>query len=330
MSDGIDRMSAVDAPGAPVAEPPVAPPPPAAPMPPPVEVAYAPQPSAAGADPDARSRTFKQAAIGGILALLLLVIGFFGYLLWITPMLQSSSQSDLLTAFRQSLVLDDTPQLVTPPDGKPLGVLQIPDLGVTQVMVQGISSSDTKLGPGHDPSTPAPGQAGNALIVGRRTTYGASFQKLADVRPGMAIFVVTRQGRFEYIVDSHSMTTFGDPTVAKQVAGTNEMTMITAGPGIRPSTEQVVRAKLRGEGLQAPGPLPSPPAGQRPGQSTGESNWGWILLWGQALVLTLVGAWYLYRRGWSAAVTYLLTTPLLLTFAFLFYGAVDTLLPPTL
>ena len=38
----------------------------------------------------------------------------------------------------------------------------------------------------------------------------------------------------------------------------------------------------------------------------------------------------LYRRRFSPAVTYLLTTPILIALAYLFYGALATLLPPSL
>jgi len=108
------------------------------------------------------------------------------------------------------------------------------------------------------------------------------------------------------------------------------LTLVTADRALRPSTEQVVVATLRGEGIQAPGPLPLPPASQQPGKTTHLGGWQWILLWGQLFLATIIGACYLYRLGWSAAVTYLLTTPLLMMFGFLFFSAIDSLVPPTL
>jgi hypothetical protein len=89
-------------------------------------------------------------------------------------------------------------------------------------------------------------------------------------------------------------------------------------------------ATLHGQGIQAPGPLPVPPAGQQPGKTTQLGGWQWILLWGQLYLATIIGTCYLYLRRWSTAVTYLLTTPLLLTFGFLFFSALSSLLPPTL
>jgi sortase A len=277
-------------------------------------------------------RLLRQIAIGTVIGLLALIAAFVAFELWVTPMLQSRNQSALLTQFKRSLVLDDTPQLVTPPNGQPVGVIEIPDIGVEQVIVQGISSDDTKLGPGHDPTTPAPGQAGNAVVVGRSTTYGAPFSRIAELQPGRPIYVVTRQGKFTYLIVSHRNATFGTPSIRTAPSGASLLTLVTADTGnnpVRPTGENVVVARLAGPGLQAPGPLPLPAPGTRPGQTQLLSGWQWILLWGQLLIVTAIGAWYLYRRGWSASVTYLLTTPLILAFAFLFFGSVDSLLPPT-
>jgi hypothetical protein len=117
------------------------------------------------------------------------------------------------------------------------------------------------------------------------------------------------------------------------VAATTDdrMTLITSASAYRPGNELVVVAKLQGKGLQAPGPLPLRPLGEQPGRSTlMNGRWGAILLWGELFALTLAVTLYLYRRRWNPAVTYLLTTPILITLAVLFFRAVDTLLPPTL
>ena len=45
--------------------------------------------------------------------------------------------------------------------------LQIPTIGLTQVIVKETSSDDLASGPGHLPTTPLPGQAGNSRICGR-------------------------------------------------------------------------------------------------------------------------------------------------------------------
>jgi sortase A len=294
---------------------------------PPADVAWAP-----AAAPRRHRRPLPGILRMTVLAagVLMLVGGtFLAYELWASSLIESRSQARLLAEFKRSLVLDDSSGLVTPPEGHPVGVLEIPSIHVEQVVVQGIGSADTKLGPGHDPSTPAPGQAGNAVLVGRSTTYGGPFRHLDRLRPGAQIYVVTRQGRSSYTVTEQRRFALGDTAPA---AATTEsrLTLITADP-LLARREVVVVALADGEPVQAPGPLPLRPAGERPGRSTSvNGRWGPMLLWGQLLALTAAVAAYLYRRGWSPSVTYLLTTPVLITLAVLFYGSIDNLLPPSL
>jgi sortase A len=303
--------------------------PPAERAPEPVEVAPADRQPAgrpASAHPVLRNAIIVMAILGALAG------GFVLYEFWLTGLIQSRSQTHLLSQFKASLVLDDTPALVTPPQGQPVGVIEIPSIGVSQVMVQGISSSDTKLGPGHDPATPAPGQAGNAVVVGRRAAYGAPFAKLDQIAQGAPIDVLTRQGLFVYTAQRLVKNApLGSPAIARQGTGTgSRLTLITSDPPYTAQQEIVVVAALKGKGLQAPGPLPLPPPGEHPGQTTNESQWGRILLWGELLAVAIGVTWYLIRRRWSTAVTYLLAAPILIALAFLFYGAVDTLLPPSL
>ena len=68
--------------------------------------------------------------------------------------------------------------------------------------MQGLSVADLKLGPGRYPQTPMPGQARNAAIAGHRTTYGAPFNRIDELKPGDEVIVTTAQGRFRYLVTS--------------------------------------------------------------------------------------------------------------------------------
>jgi sortase A len=211
-----------------------------------------------------------------------------------------------------------------------VALIQIPRFGLEQVVVQGISSTDTMLGPGRDPSTVLPGQAGNAALIGRSSTYGSPFAHISNLLLGDTINVITAQGPFIYRVSVVPTTVkLGSPRVTAQTKG-DHMTLITAASSFRPDQEWVVVATLVGKAYQAPGPLPLPPAGYQPGSSTMTGSWGGILLWGELLLVALVVSWVLYRRRFSPAVTYILTTPVLIALAYLFYGALATLLPPSL
>ena len=165
--------------------------------------------------------------------------------------------------------------------------------------------------------------------LGRRATYGAPFLRLDRLRRGDSIVVTTRQGQFLYSVVSSHTEPLGD-TGAVAASTDARLTLITSDPAYHPDRELVVVATMHGQGLRAPGPLPLRPLGDRPGRSTNLDGWGSILLWGELLAAAIGGTLYLYRRRWNPAVTYLLTTPVLITLAVLFYRAVDGLLPPTL
>jgi sortase A len=85
--------------------------------------------------------------------------------------------------------------------GDPLGRIEIPKIGVSDVFVQGTGTSDLRKGPGHYPDTPLPGQHGTVGIAGHRTTYGAPFRDVDDLRPGDRIELAMPYGRFEYGVE---------------------------------------------------------------------------------------------------------------------------------
>ena len=72
----------------------------------------------------------------------------------------------------------------------PLGRIVIPSIGLDVVMLEGTSKSDLKEGPGHWEETPFPGQGGNFVVSGHRTTYGAPFFKLDDVEVGDEIQLI--------------------------------------------------------------------------------------------------------------------------------------------
>jgi sortase A len=77
-------------------------------------------------------------------------------------------------------------------EGDPVGRIQIPAAGVDWIFVQGTERNDLSKGPGHYPSTPLPGQVGNAAIAGHRTTHGAPFYNLDKLKPRTA----TQRGDF--------------------------------------------------------------------------------------------------------------------------------------
>jgi sortase A len=85
----------------------------------------------------------------------------------------------------------------------PTGDVDVEDLLVgaeRHVVWSGEDLRTLRKGPGHYLDTPLPGQPGNASVAGHRTTYGAPFNRLDELRPGDPIVVETTIGRHVYVV----------------------------------------------------------------------------------------------------------------------------------
>ena len=68
------------------------------------------------------------------------------------------------------------------------------------MIFEGVDVATLKLGPGHMPETPLPGQPGNAVISGHRTTYGRPFFDLDQLAVGDSIGVETALGFNTYTI----------------------------------------------------------------------------------------------------------------------------------
>jgi len=91
--------------------------------------------------------------------------------------------------------------LVRPEIGDPIGVLQIPTIGVEKTFAYGTTRDVLRAGPGLYPSTPLPGQPGNVAIAGHRTTHGAPFFDIDKLQPGDEISIDTVDGTYIYTVE---------------------------------------------------------------------------------------------------------------------------------
>lgn len=201
---------------------------------------------------------------GGVLLLL-----FVAYLLWGTGLQESSHQQALRRTFDRELAVAgrqrvdpapsatpgrDVPTLsstaagASPAEGRPVAILAIPRIGLDSVVVQGTDTDDLRLGPGHYVGTPMPGQAGNAAIAGHRTTYGAPFADLGELRPGDDVWATTTQGRFRYLVVRSLVVSPAD-TAVLDPSSAAELTLTTCTPPYSAAQRLVVQARLAGAPL---------------------------------------------------------------------------------
>lgn len=100
------------------------------------------------------------------------------------------------------------PSGAAPPvaEGEPFAKLYLPRLSGARplVVVEGVAVPDLKQGPGHLPGSAQPGEVGNMVLSGHRTTYGAPFGDVGELVPGDAVVVETRAAWFTYrMTDRH-------------------------------------------------------------------------------------------------------------------------------
>ncbi len=93
------------------------------------------------------------------------------------------------------------------PNGAAIGRLTIPKIGVSYEVVQGTSTGDLELGPGHYSSTSFPGLGETVAIAGHRTTYLAPFRNINQLHAGDRIELQMPYGTFRYVVQGQRVVT---------------------------------------------------------------------------------------------------------------------------
>jgi len=83
-------------------------------------------------------------------------------------------------------------------EGSPLSRLDIPRLGISVVVVEGVTTRDLRLGLGHVPGTAFPDEFGNVGIAGHRDTF---LRQLRKIHPHDLITLTTLAGSYQYSVD---------------------------------------------------------------------------------------------------------------------------------
>lgn len=210
--------------------------------------------------------------------------------------------------------------------GTPVALLEIPQLSLREVAVEGTSSGILMSGPGHLRTTPLPGQIGNSVIVGRRASYGAPFRHLDQLRIGDRFTVTTGQGKNSFAV--LDLRRAGDPVPRALAAGHSRLTLVTTdGPALAPADVFRVDADLVSEAQPRPPQFPAqalPPADAMMAGDT-SALWG-VVAWAALLVGAAIGTvWVRFRTGkWQA---WVIGAPVLITLGLLVSDDIAAMLP---
>jgi sortase A len=133
-----------------------------------------------------------------------------------------------------------------PPEHEAFAIIRIPTIERLRegwAVVEGVRRSDLKNGAGHMSSTPLPGQQGNSVISGHRTTYGAPFHELDQLVPGDIIEVETGLGIHVYEVREAIVVRPTEIWVTEQREGA-WLTLTTCHPKFSARQRLVVFAEL--------------------------------------------------------------------------------------
>src|SRR5689334_19767246 len=68
--------------------------------------------------------------------------------------------------------------------GTPIGRIVIPAVGIDHVLFDQVTALSINKGPSHWPGTAMPGQLGNVVVAGHRTSHGSPFLRLGDLHAG--------------------------------------------------------------------------------------------------------------------------------------------------
>jgi sortase A len=187
-----------------------------------------------------RRRWLRRSLSVTSVALALVAVGMIGYPFY-TNLYADRLQSRLRTQFsspelrqdyeqcRQVGLADSSCQIE---DGDSLTRIEIPDLQIDVVVVEGVSASALRAGAGHYPSTPLPCEAGNVGIAGHRTTYGRPFHDLDQLEPNDEIILHTPVGSCTYrMIEAPARVSPNDVSViASAGPGVNRLTLTTCHP----------------------------------------------------------------------------------------------------
>lgn len=301
-------------------------------------------------------------AVGRTLITLgMLMLMFAGFQLWGTGVEESQHQADLATNAAKALDVKSAsdesdeaivgritaelsrvdpqtaPALAPPAEGDWVGLIEIPKIGLSpRSIVAGVSKPDLRKGPGHYPGTPLPGQPGNAAIAGHRTTYGAPFNRVDELKSGDEITITYVTGaEFTYSYRTTEIVTPDrtDVLQAKDFDGDGEtdnmLTLTACHPKYSARERIIIRARLE----EAPIPIPQ---GQRPtrqeevslddAEQTEPVSKAPAVLWGLAAAAIWLAA-YFVGRAWRKWPAYLIGFPFFAVTLYVFFENFYKLLP---
>lgn len=230
------------------------------------------------ADAPSARRPRRRVSVFGVLGELLITAGvltllYVGWQLWIGDLIYGAQRTaagqELSQEWEQEYTApapSESPSATPPADAEPapvepvilpeaadaekFAVMRIPRFGSDYAweIAGGVSRERTldPIGIGHYPGTPMPGAVGNFAVAAHRTTWGAPFNRIAELHVNDAIVVETADGwytyRFrtlEYVTPSEVEVLLPVPQIENAPAGSRYITLTSCSP-MYAMTERIV------------------------------------------------------------------------------------------
>ena len=255
------------------------------------------------------------------------------HLALVSSLQQSAEQGLAFDSFRAELAKGTAPTGPTDSSGKqleigrPVAYIEIPSIGLKQVVGEGTTAGALFDGPGHRRDTPLPGQIGSSVLYGRRAAFGGPFARIGELVAGDVITVTTGQGVFTYKV--LGVRPEGAPVPAPPAASEGRLLLVTAaGRSFVPSGVLRVDAELDGAAVVGPARQMSAsglPRAERVMEGDAHTLWAFAL-WLQALIVLSLGVAWAWHR-WGRAQTWVVFLPPLILVGLSASGEAARLLP---
>jgi sortase A len=133
----------------------------------------------------------------------------------------AASETDALGTFREQARRSGPL-----PEGTLVGRIEVPRLGVSAIVLEGVGNKTLRRGVGHIPETGLPEDGGNVGLAGHRDSF---FRELKDIREHDVITLKTLEGTYEYRVEWVRIVEPSETAVLAET-GSPTLTLVTCYP----------------------------------------------------------------------------------------------------
>jgi LPXTG-site transpeptidase (sortase) family protein len=130
-------------------------------------------------------------------------------------------------------------------DGDAVAVLQVPDLLLNEVVVEGVDVDHLRSGPARLSGSALPGDAGIVVVYGHRDAYAGPFEKISTLVNGQQVVLQARNNGpiVKYIVDRVERDVDVADVVVEQTDLVSYLFLVTSEPGTFADGQTVVVAR---------------------------------------------------------------------------------------